>query len=77
MSIWPEKKMGFNSMAKEIKTVQLTMFYNGEVIVLDDFLDDKVITSKLPYSIPNKQSISASVKPAESIPWLVLGTKSM
>ncbi|WJX23806.1 hypothetical protein P8452_12993 [Trifolium repens] len=35
-------KRGFNSMAKEIKTVQLTMFYNGEVIVLDDFLDDKV-----------------------------------
>jgi hypothetical protein len=34
--------MGFNSMAKEIKSVQLTMFYNGEVIVLDDFLDDKV-----------------------------------
>ncbi|WJX40458.1 non-specific serine/threonine protein kinase [Trifolium repens] len=34
---------------------------------------EKIITYKLPYYKPNKQSISASVEPAESIPWLVLG----
>jgi jasmonate ZIM domain-containing protein len=34
---------GFNSVAaKEPKTAQLTLFYNGEVIVLDDFPADKV-----------------------------------
>ncbi|GAU16826.1 hypothetical protein TSUD_200690, partial [Trifolium subterraneum] len=34
---------GFNSFAaKEPKTAQLTMFYNGEVIVLDDFPAEKV-----------------------------------
>jgi jasmonate ZIM domain-containing protein len=34
---------GFNSIpAKEAKTAQLTLFYNGEVIVLDDFPAYKV-----------------------------------
>jgi len=45
-------------MVKEPKTAQLTLFYNGEVIVLDDFPAEKVEELKSFASTQTQPSIT-------------------
>ncbi|XP_045813529.1 protein TIFY 10A-like [Trifolium pratense] len=53
---------GFNSIvAQETKTAQLTMFYNGQVIVLDDFPAQKV--EELKSFAKTKTQIQPSINP--------------